>query len=525
MRLWRVFLDIPLCLSGVYNPPSVLGSGGCESAISPQPVRRIERLRILLVHPEYVTKGIGFRLAAMPEPLGLEMVAATVPDHEVRILDMRVDEGLGSALSEFSPDVVGVTALTTEVYAAQEILKTVKEYSRDIFTLVGGHHASLLPEDFFIQQVDAIGVGEGELVFPKLVLALAGGRKLEDVPNLIWRNGNGEFVRNPAATGLLQADLLPYPRRDLTEVYHPEYFFLFDKPDTSVATGRGCPYRCNFCSVWQFYRGQTSQMSAGRVMKELAAVTTNHITFVDDNFLMNYRREDAIADLIKAEGIHKRFSMECRTDSIARHPELLRKWVDVGLYAVLLGLEGVSDKTLQSVNKNNTAAANDRAVEILRDNGVIIWGAFIVDPDWDVDDFKRLREYVTEKQITHTQFTVLTPLPGTALYREKHTQLLTHDYSCYDTMHSVLPTRLPREEFYRQFANLYRQIDVGPYYDLVRAGKLTIANCKQGKAMLDSASNWELYLEKDPILGRTRDRAEQKGTRLSSHVPSQAGGA
>jgi radical SAM superfamily enzyme YgiQ (UPF0313 family) len=202
--------------------------------------------------------------------------------------------------------------------------------------------------------------------------------------------------------------------------------------------------------------------------------------------------------------------MECRTDSIARHPELVKKWVDVGLYAVLLGLEGVSDKTLKSVNKNNTAATNDEALRILRDNGVIIWGAFLVDPDWEADDFKRLRDYVTEQQITHTQFTVLTPLPGTRLFREKKPQLLTMDYSCYDTMHSVLPTRLDREEFYRQFAGLYRQNDAGPYYDLVREGKLTIANVKEGKAMLESAANWELYLSKDPVLGECRDRARSR---------------
>ena len=103
-------------------------------------------------------------------------------------------------------------------------------------------------------------------------------------------------------------------------------------------------------------------------------------------------------------------------------------------------------------------------------------------------------------------FGVTTPLPGTELYRQKFPDLLTGDYSCFDTMHSVLPTRLPREEFYRQFANLYKQTDIGPYYDLVREGKLTIENCKQGKAMLDAASRWESYLDKDPILGTTRDR-------------------
>jgi hypothetical protein len=135
---------------------------------------------------------------------------------------------------------------------------------------------------------------------------------------------------------------------------------------------------------------------------------------------------------------------------------------------------------------------------------VLIWGAFIVDPEWTDDDFKLLRDYVSRRQITHTQFTVLTPLPGTQLYRDRRDELLTGDYSCFDTLHAVLPTRLPRERFYQNFADLYRQRDIGPYYDLVRAGKMTIADCKRGKRMLDALAQWERYIEKDPVLGENR---------------------
>jgi len=242
-------------------------------------------------------------------------------------------------------------------------------------------------------------------------------------------------------------------------------------------------------------------MPPWRVVSEVATVQTDHITFVDDNFLMNHERESLIADMIRCEGLRKRFSMECRTDSIARHPELVEKWVKIGLYAVLLGLEGGSDTILKNVHKSCTLATNNRAIQILQANGVIIWGAFLVDPDWTADDFQRLGDYVHEKKITHTQFTILTPLPGTRLYRDRYDDLLTHDYSCFDTLHAVLPTRLPREEFYQHFARLYHQSDIGPYYDLVQSGKMTIENCRRGKAMLDRAADWEQYLEKDPILG------------------------
>ncbi|MBN1766836.1 MAG: radical SAM protein [Sedimentisphaerales bacterium] len=458
-------------------------------------------MRILLVQPDYFSKNLGFRLLALPEPLHLEVVAASVPDHDVCILDMRLDGNLEAALKKFWPEMVAVTALTPEVYAVQNILLQVKAFSSEIFTVVGGHHATLLPEDFFIAQVDAIAVGEAELMFEDLVRAVAYRRGLGGVCNIIWQDRNGQFVRNRLTKSHVNMDAVPLPRRDLTEAYRNEYFFLFDKPDTSVATSRGCPYRCKFCSVHEFYRGQTNQMTSERVLSEISAVSTAHITFVDDNFLMNTRRENAIADMIRSEGIKKRYSMECRTDSIARHPELVEKWVNIGLYAVLLGLEGGSDKTLKGINKSCTIDTNNRAIRILQDNGVIIWGAFIVDPEWTEDDFRQLRDYVREKQITHTQYTILTPLPGTSLYRSRYEDLLTHDYSCFDTLHVVLPTRLPRDVFYQNFADLYRQRDIGPYYDLVQAGKMTIEDCKRGKIMLDTMSDWERYIEKDPILG------------------------
>lgn len=457
-------------------------------------------MRILLVQPEYLTEGIGFRMVALMEPLHLEMIAAIIPDHDVRILDMRLDGNLDAVLRKFWPEMVAVTALTPEVYAVRNILKQVKTFSPDIFTVVGGHHATLMPQDFFMQQVDAIALGEAELMFGQLTRAVADRRGLDSIPNIIWRDREGQFIHNPQSQATIDMDILPMPRRDLTESYRSEYFFLFDKPDTSMATSRGCPYRCNFCSVHEFYHGRCRLMSPDRILQEIATIETNHITFIDDNFLLNHHRENTIADMIKAEDFKFKFAMECRTDSITKHPELVEKWVDIGLRGVLLGLEGASEDTLTTVNKASDIETNNRAIEILQNNGVIIWGAFIVDPDWTEEQFKRLRDYVNEKEITHTQFTILTPLPGTNLYRQRINDLLTHDYSCFDTLHAVLPTRLPREVFYQNFANLYSQSNIGPYYDLVQSGMMTIEDCKRGKIMLDAMANWERYIEKDPLL-------------------------
>lgn len=458
-------------------------------------------MRILLVQPNFQGGIVGFRVNAFAEPLALEMLAALVPDHDCEILDTRVDGDLQGALERFAPDVVATTALTTEVYEARKILATAKRFSPDIFTVVGGHHATLLPQDFCAPYVDAVGMGEGEMAFPALIRELGGARQLRHVPNLVWRDPDRGYVCNSRVFPSRDLDTLPLPRRDLVARYRPEYFWLFHQPDTCVATSQGCSYRCNFCSVWQFYEGRTRQMTARRVLEEIKAVESLHMTFVDDNFMLNFRREKEIVDLLEAEGIKHRYSMECRADSIARHPELIEQWVKNGLYGILVGLEGGSDKMLGDVNKKISIETNNAALKVLRDHGVITWGSFIVDPDWDLDDFKALRDYMNKQDISFMQITVLTPLPGTQLYEKRKHELLTHDYRCYDNLHAILPTRLPREEFYQQYARLYQQPTFGPYYDLISQGRMTMEQYRLGSRWIKTMSNWESFLPNDPILG------------------------
>jgi radical SAM superfamily enzyme YgiQ (UPF0313 family) len=171
-------------------------------------------------------------------------------------------------------------------------------------------HASLLPGDFHLPAVDAIILGEGEPTFQAVVAAVEAGRPLAEVPNVVYRDTDGGFRATERSHVALDLDTSPLPRRDLTADARDQYHFLFHRPDTSMATGRGCPYRCNFCSVWQFYGGRTRMMSAERVVRELRTVTTEHVTFVDDNFMLNFRREAEIADRIAAEGIGLSYSME-----------------------------------------------------------------------------------------------------------------------------------------------------------------------------------------------------------------------
>jgi hopanoid C-3 methylase len=470
-------------------------------------------VKILLVQPPPPPDYIGFRRTALPEPLALETIGAVArPDHDVRLLDMRFDAGLDPVLDEFQPDLVAVTCLTTEVYSAQDVLRRVRAWRPETFTLAGGLHATLLPEDFQIPCVSAIVMGEGEVTFKELLAVVERsngrpGEALAAVDGVAWQRPAavgaeaGEWVVNPQRKLVPALDELPMPARDLAAQWYDEYFFLFDKPHTLISTSRGCPFRCNFCSVWKFYHKKCRYMSAERVVAEVEASPSESISFVDDNFLANVPRAWKVVELIRERGIKRLYGMQARTDTISKHPDLLKAWREVGLQTVLIGFEAATQARMDAVSKGATIEQNERAMDLLNGLGVHMWGAFIVDPDFTREDFRDLKAYREEKGVIYPQFTILTPLPGTDLYRERYPELVTHDYRLFDALHAVLPTRLPREEFYKEFASLYRPDNPDLLYNWISSGRITMERARKARQILMELGKAENFLQGERAAG------------------------
>jgi radical SAM superfamily enzyme YgiQ (UPF0313 family) len=241
------------------------------------------------------------------------------------------------------------------------------------------------------------------------------------------------------------------PARHLIAHYADRYFINFRRPLALMETARGCPFKCNFCSVWKFHESTFREKSPERVVKELEAITAPNVFITDDIFWMNVRRGEEMAKQIKAAGIKKYFTVQTRTDIICKFPHLIEMWKDCGNLAIFLGLESVTDEGLKAVNKKNTADNNVRAIEILKDLGVGFTPNFIVDPAWDRDDFARIGAY-------NSGFSILTPLPGTDLWDSAKKNVTTDDWEMYDIVHAVLPTKLPLEEFYEEYSGLWRHV-------------------------------------------------------------------
>jgi len=412
-------------------------------------------MRILLIKPP-LNKNL---LAPNhDEPLELEYVAAAAAGHDVEILDMRIEKNLWRKLDRFQPDLVGVTAFTCDVRTASEVLQEIRKFDARIKTAVGGHHATILPGDFARPFVDVIFQGMADESFKQFVGLMAGGGDVGDTPNiaLVGEKGLRFTERRPFHGDL---DRLPLPARQLTNRYRRHYRDSVGNITGLIVSSRGCPYRCTFCACWKIMDGKYLTRSVEAVVDEFAALAAevDLICFADDNTLQDTHRAWRLVQLFRDRGIKKRFMMYARTDMIVAHPDLLLALKELGLEYLLVGIESFRDEDLRKLNKKVAAETNIEALRVLRQLGISVSPHLIVDPDFSRDDFRQLYRYVLKMELFRPVYTVLTPLPGTALYEEHHERLAIRDYDFFDFTHSVLPTRLSRRDFYRQYASLYNK--------------------------------------------------------------------
>jgi radical SAM superfamily enzyme YgiQ (UPF0313 family) len=453
---------------------------------------------------------LGLEMLTFVEPLGLICLAGGLEPagHEVRIFDLRID-GFDHGLArcrEFAPDLIGIQCnFTTERKRAMALARRVRRDLPSVFLLLGGHDASREPGWFTDPVFDAIAVGDGEEIVPLLVDALERGAPLEKVPGLVLNRDGGQ-VATGHAPARRELDTLPLPARHLIAEYAPHYYINFRKPLALMETARGCPFKCNFCSVWNFHESTFREKSPARVVEELRAIEAPNVFITDDIFWMNVKRGEELAKAIRAAGIKKYFTVQTRTDIICKFPHLIEMWKECGSLAIFLGLESVTDEGLERVNKRNTAANNERAIGILKDLGVGFTPNFIVDPAWDREDFARLREWIGRTGAYNSGFSVLTPLPGTELWKTAQHDVNTRDWEMYDIIHAVLPTKLPLEEFYEEYAGLWRHViaeryrhkgRIKTYVQLGAAlatGKVTLGAVRKGMNLAKVFSKPETFL-------------------------------
>src|SRR5207247_4673098 len=147
--------------------------------------------------------------------------------------------------------------------------------------------------------------------------------------------------------------------------------------------------------------------------------------------------------------------LETRGDVLLRHKEVFRLWQKLGVAYMFLGLEAIDEEGLRKYRKRVPLGRNFEALEFARSLGLHLAINLIVDPDWDHERFRVLREWCLE-QPEIINISVNTPYPGTESWLTEERRLETRDYRLFDIQHAVLPTRLPLATFYRELLHTQR---------------------------------------------------------------------
>jgi radical SAM superfamily enzyme YgiQ (UPF0313 family) len=420
-------------------------------------------MRVLLVKPSPGSDQFGLAPFFQTEPLGLEYLAAALgpQGHSVVVVDMRFDRRqIAEILRDCQPEFVGISCLhILDVPAALGLADRIKAHDAGIFVAAGGHAASAYPAALDeSRSIDAICLGEGEELMPSLCEAVVRRRPIEDLPSLLVPSGNGGFRPTREGTGWLDLEGVNTPDRATVRDYQRDYCCLNYIPVWTMETARGCPYRCKFCSVWQFYRRTHRFHAPGRVRADFEAVGRN-VFIVDDIFWANREQSEELAAALLRSPVRKNWLLaQARADLVAQSGDLLRMWRPLARnFDIFFGFESPTRQGLDALNKETDIAKTVAAIRLARELGFGVTGNFIIDPDFGEDDFAALWDFLDTHQLRRVGFTILTPLPGTYYFEQSKSRIQVFDWDHYDLHHLLWRPRLPLERFFELYCQTWRR--------------------------------------------------------------------
>jgi radical SAM superfamily enzyme YgiQ (UPF0313 family) len=188
------------------------------------------------------------------------------------------------------------------------------------------------------------------------------------------------------------------------------------------------------------------------VVNEIENIETRNIYIVDDDFLFNNERLERFIELIKKKKIKKNYICYGRSDFIAKNEPLMKKLKEIGLYYVLVGLEAINDKNLDSYNKHSNIENNIKSIDICNKLGINIMGMFIVDFDYKPKDFKNLYKWIKNHKLKHVAISIYTPEFNMETYDKYKDKLITDNPSHWDYLHLVAkPTYISVKRYYLNY--------------------------------------------------------------------------
>ncbi|MBI2953460.1 MAG: B12-binding domain-containing radical SAM protein [Chloroflexi bacterium] len=407
--------------------------------------------------PKYSRPLYGKMLLGTNIPLGILSLAAYLrksqPDLQLDLVDGTTTSyhQTLSRIVSFAPDVLCLSYTTMEAMSAYRLIKEVRSKLAQVSIVVGGPHATALPEEALQRAgADVVGIGEGEVTLNEIIALLRTTGKLEadslaKIAGIAFRQGERVVKTSPRAY-VHDLDSLPWPARDLIDIHdYQGWPFFRQKPQTNVLWSRGCPFHCSFCAnpVWRTGGIRYRIRSAQSVADELEALVQQFgIREVFDNGDEFNTNLGASIDICR-EVARRKLGVVWKACVRARPitDELAKAMAEAGCWFVYLGIESGNQATLDGIGKHITLDDVLEACKILKKYNINVFGLFMLNNVWeesgelmfeDADQSEKTLRFAKHLMVAglidYIGWSQTAPYPGSKLYDIAHRHNLIPSY-------------------------------------------------------------------------------------------------
>ena len=425
-------------------------------------------MRILFLHPNYHSGGA--EIAGNWPPAWVAYLSGSLKAAgygNIRFVDAMTNhlenEQVRAIIAEEQPDLIGCTAITPSIYKAQQLLKIAKETCPKAVVL-GGIHATFMYQQVLTEApwIDAIVRGEGEEIIVDLVRTLDEGRWPADRDRVkgIAYVDDGQIVATAAAPTVRDLDSIT---PDWGVLEWEKYIYIpMNKRVAIPNMARGCPYTCSFCSQWKFWRDYRIR-NPKKVVDEIETLVRDHdvgfFILADEEPTINRKKFLAFCEELIARDLKVLWGINTRVTDILRDEALLPTYRKAGLIHVSLGTEAAAQLQLDRFHKETTIADNKRAIELLRNAGILTEAQFIVGLENETretleETYRMARDWNPDM----ANWAMYTPWPFTDLFRELGDKVEIFDYEKYNFVTPIIkPAAMDRAELLDRVMHNYRR--------------------------------------------------------------------
>ena len=424
-------------------------------------------MKVLLIQPAEVAyksyniitnlTNFSYRfIRSKTPPIGIAYLASTIEKagHTVKIIDSTVMNyrlrHIKREIKRFNPDVVGVTAMTTFIYDALEVLKLVKKLNPNCLTVLGGPHPTVQTKEILneVDFVDVIVRGEGE----KTLLELIEKSNFEKIDGISYKENN-KIIENKNRELIKDLDSIPFPAYHLLPMHKYQIKLadigvlggldLLGHPYGAIVTSRGCPFNCNFCAARAIWGNNWRGRSPENIVEELKLLREEYgirkISFMDDLFTVDKKRVIKTCELIKKEDLDISWFCLSRVDSFNK--EIAESLKSAGCFRVWFGIESGTQETLNLLNKTFKLEDSKKAVKITKDAGLDAAGFFMIGiPGETKEMMEKTIAFANKLHLSTSIINLFIPYPGTKFYEiaDQQNLILSKDWSKYHTNKSLM---------------------------------------------------------------------------------------